>query len=67
MKINLIHNFSNECLYITNAIMIELTFLKTLIVIRQENHKSVIFATTGIFQITVLSFNRMSAMDTMIY
>ena len=47
--------------------MIELTLLKTWMGIRQENQKSVIFATTGIFQKRVLSFNQMSAMDTTIY
>ena len=42
-------------------IMIELTFLKELMLVQQANQKSVIFATIGIFQIKALSFNQMSA------
>ena len=42
--------------------MIELTFLKELMLIRQANQTSVIFVTVG-----VLDFNQMSAIDAMIY
>ena len=41
--------------------MIELAFLKELMLIQQANQKSVIFATIGIFQIKALSFNQISA------
>ena len=47
--------------------MIELTFLKELMLIRQANQKSAIFVTIAIFQIEVLRFNQMSAMVAMIY
>ena len=47
--------------------MIELTFLKELMLIRQANEKSVIFVTIGMFlHKSFLSFNQMSAMDAMI-
>ena len=42
--------------------MIELTFLKELMLIRQADQRSVIFVTVG-----VLDFNQMSAVDAMIY
>ena len=42
--------------------MIELTFLKELMLKRQANQKSVIFVTIGIFQIKSLRFYQMSAM-----
>ena len=42
--------------------MIELHFLEDLILIKQVHQKSGIFATIGISQIIVLSFNQMSAM-----
>ena len=42
--------------------MIELTFLKELMLKRQANQKSVIFVTIGIFQIKGLRFYQMSAM-----
>ena len=44
--------------------MIELTFLKKLMLIRQGDQKSEIFVTIGIF--LGLSFNQMSAMGVMI-
>ena len=47
--------------------MIELTFLKKLMLIRQVNQKSVIFSTIGIFWFKGLSFNQMSAMDIMMH
>ena len=42
--------------------MIELTFLKELMLIKQAIQKSSIFVTIGIFYIKALSFNQMSAM-----
>ena len=47
--------------------MIELTFLKELMLIKQANQKSAIFVTIGTFHIKALSFNQMSVMDAMIY
>ena len=47
--------------------MMELTFLKELMLITQVHQKSVILATIGIFQIIVLSFNQMSAVGVIIY
>ena len=47
--------------------MIELTFLKDLMLIRQVNQRSAIFVTTGIFKVKALNFNQMSAVDTIIY
>ena len=47
--------------------MIEFMFLKALMLTRQANQKSVIFATIDIFYIKVLSFNQISAIDAMIY
>ena len=47
--------------------MIELTFRKELMVIKQMHQKSVIFVTTGVFQNIVLSFNQMSVSGVMIY
>ena len=47
--------------------MIELTFLKELILIKQVHQKSVSFATTCISQIVFLSFNQLRAIDVMIY
>ena len=41
--------------------MIELTFLKQLMLTKEMNQKSVIFVTIGIFEIKVLSFKRMFA------
>ena len=41
--------------------MIELTFLKELMLAKEMNQKSVIFVTIGIFEIKVLSFKRMFA------
>ena len=46
--------------------MIELTFLKELMLIRQANQTSVIFVTIGVFLIKHLNFNQMSAIDAMI-
>ena len=47
--------------------MIELTFLKELILIKQVHQKGVIFVTIGIFEIKGLSFNQMSSMYVMMY
>ena len=47
--------------------MIELTFRKELMVIKQMHQKNVIFVTIGLFQIIVLSFNQMSVSGVMIY
>ena len=44
--------------------MIELTFLKKLILIKQVHQKSAIFVMTGII---VLSFNQMTAIDVIAY
>ena len=48
-------------------ILIELTFLKELMLIKQVNQKSVVFFTIGISSIRIWSFNQMSAIDIMIY
>ena len=48
-------------------IMIELTFLKELILITQLHQKSVTFITIGISHVIVLSFSQKSAIDVMIY
>ena len=48
-------------------IMIQLTFLKVLMLIGQVNQKSVLFATIGIFKIKDLSFNQMPPMCVMKY
>ena len=47
--------------------MIELKFLKELILIRQVNEKSAIFTTIDIFYNKALDFNQMSPIDAMIY
>ena len=47
--------------------MIELTFMRELILIEQVHQKSVMFVTISISQILVLKSNQMSAMDAMIY
>ena len=47
--------------------MIELTFLKELMLIKQVHQKSVILVTIDISWIKVLSFNQMSAIYVMIY
>ena len=47
--------------------MIESTFLKELMLIKQADQKSAIFVTIGNFYIKDLSFNQMSAMDAIIY
>ena len=47
--------------------MIELTFMRELILIEQVHQKSVMFVTVSISQILVLRSNQMSAMDAMIY
>ena len=68
IKINPIHNiFKGIFVYYKYYILIELTFLKELMLIRQVHQNSVIFATIGIFYIKALTFNQMSAMDAMIY
>ena len=46
--------------------MIELKFLKELMLLRQANEKGAMFVTIGNFYIKTLSFNQMSAMDAMI-
>ena len=46
--------------------MIELTFLKELISIKQVHQKSVIFVTIGIFKIMGLNFKHVCAIDAMI-
>ena len=46
--------------------MIEMTFLKEVMLIKKANQKIVRFVTVGIFQIKTLRFNQMSAMDVMI-
>ena len=47
--------------------MIELTFRKELMLIKQVNEMSAIFVTIAIFWIKALSFKQMSAMNVMIY
>ena len=47
--------------------MIELTFLKELMLIKEVNQKSAIFFTFGNSSIKVLSSNQMSAIDAIIY
>ena len=63
------HENDNECLYKIQKwyITIELMFLKESILIKQVHQKSVIFVTISIFEIIVLIFNQMSAIDVMIY
>ena len=53
--------------YYKYYIMIELMFLKELMLIKPVHQKSVIFVTICISSIVVLSFNQMSAIDLMIY
>ena len=48
-------------------IMIEMTFLKELIFIKQDHQKSVICVALGIFYINNLSFDQMTAMDVMMH
>ena len=48
-------------------IMVELTFLKVLMLIRQVHQKSVLFVAIGNFRIKGLSFNRMHAVGVMMY
>ena len=47
-------------------IMIELMFLKELMLIKQVHQQSVIFATIGISETIVLNFNQTSVIDVMI-
>ena len=47
--------------------MIELTFMKEYMLIKQVHQKSVIFDTIGIFYKKTLCSNQISAMDAMIY
>ena len=47
--------------------MMELTFLKELLLIRQVDQNSAILITIGIFQTKVLNLNQMSTMFVMIY
>ena len=48
-------------------IMIELTFIKELMLIKQADQKSMILTTIGICEIIVLSFKQMSVIGAMIY
>ena len=47
--------------------MIELKFLKVLMLIRQANQNSATFVTIGIVQIISLTFNQMSEIVVMMY
>ena len=47
--------------------MIELAFLKELMLIKQAHQKNAIFVTINIFKIEDLSFNCMFVMDVMMY
>ena len=47
--------------------MIDLTFLKELMLIKQANQKRAIFVTIGIFKVKDLNFNYIPAMDATIY
>ena len=47
--------------------MIELTFLKEMVLIKQVHQKSVMFVTIGIFKIIFLCLNQMYAIDAIIY
>ena len=47
--------------------MIELTFLKVLMLIRKAHQQSVLLVTIGIFLIKVLGFKKLFAMNVMIY
>ena len=47
--------------------MIELTFLKVLMLIRTAHQKSVFLVTIGIFLIKALGFKKLFAMIVMIY
>ena len=47
--------------------MIEMTFLKELIFIKQDHQKSVICVAPGIFYINNLNFDQMTAMDVMMH
>ena len=59
--------FKEIFVYYKCHISIELTFLKELMLIKQANQKSAIFVTIAVFQIKTLNFNKMSAIDAMIY
>ena len=62
------HNiFKRMFVYYKCYISIELTFLKELMLIKQVHQESVIFVTIGVFEIKILSFNQISAIDAMIY
>ena len=47
--------------------MIELTFLKEVMLIKQLHQKSAMFVTIGISEIIVLNFNQVSVINAMIY
>ena len=47
--------------YYKYYILIELTFMKELMLIRQANQKSAMFVTIGLFEIKALNFDKMSA------
>ena len=56
----------NDIKMLYYGVMIELMFLKELMLIRRTNQKSAIFVTIGISQIKGLSFNHVYAVDAMI-
>ena len=56
----------NDIKMLYYGIMIELMFLKELMLIRRTNQKSAIFVTIGISQIKGLSFKHVYAVDAMI-
>ena len=47
--------------------MIELTFLKGMMLIKKVHQQSVVFVAIGISQNSVVSFNQISAIDVMLY
>ena len=66
-RINPIHNiFKWIFVFYKCYIIIELMFLKELMLIRQANQKIAIFVTIGIFQIKGFGFKHMYAIDAMI-
>ena len=48
-------------------ILIEIIFLKELLLIKQVHQKRFIFVTIGISYVIVLSFNEISAIDDIVY
>ena len=47
--------------------MIELMFLKELMLIKQANQNNLIFVNIGFFQVKVLTFNQIFVIDFVIY